>query len=193
MNHRYNTHERLEAAKAAAFTVVALHYGLDVESVSTFEAPDMERWVPWANAQDHWCNPPGDWMDVAILAAEIISHRADKAVEGPQRGPIELDSLHIADLITSQEPLESDPMVCVFENLCSEWWDMPDSDERRECVSEAKAELQNLWQKASKIVWRYQPQISELFEMLITGDGEGEGYLSRKTVSTWWDRQREAA
>ena len=101
------------AARAAAFAIAILLTGAEVLEVSTEEAPDADTipmWMPWAVSLEV---TPKE-TSVAILAAEIIARRPERAGHGARWDSIELDGLEMAARITRIKPEVRDPLFAVF-------------------------------------------------------------------------------
>lgn len=185
--------------RAAAFTIAVLHYGLDVESVSTYEAPDIEGWVPWANVLEDFPGQPDDWfnpqcdpnnlqpdfIEIGILAAEIIAMRPEKGGRGPRWNAIDLESLEIAARLVRIPPERDEPLFAVGQSLCGDWWNEDSKPERRAHLTEcAEIKFAKWWQEAMELVRHYRAQIDMLADMLVHRDGYIHGNELRTSLES---------
>jgi hypothetical protein len=173
------------AERAAAYTVVVLHYGAVVQEVSTEDSEETEIWLPWAlvcpcstcsmNLADE------NWTDTAVFAAEIIAMRPEVTGEGKRWDQIDLHGFDVAEELIRGGLSKVDPRYLMSDWLSELMSETPTKDE----LKEARSKVVDLWQAAMALVKFYRPEITELTSMI-----KQRGYLNANEIKLWWKLAR---
>lgn len=172
----------LAAARAAGYTVAALHFGAVVQEVSIADLPDdASVWLPWAevcpctSCQDSIVDD--DWYCVAIFAAEIASLRTPGNRKSRKWSAIKPlgDDLVLDLLLGTFDPL--DPLCWISELMQDEMSSPPTLSELKLALAEGRKH----WMKAINVVKSHELEIESLAELL-----QRNGSVDRNDVNVWW-------
>lgn len=188
------------AMRAAAFAVVMLEHGL-LEQITYIQIQSDEGVIyPRVHTDGSYDENrgvsfpprplpkslPDNWWMTALIASEVIALPWLKARDWEA---LELEGLAVAAQLVREVP--DGPLYGVGYELCRQWFEMDEGEEKQRHREIAEARFIELWSNAVDVIRNHAGLIAALAAKLKKCRPDAQGYrgMEAREIMGWWQEQ----